>query len=223
MKKCVYTIAVDNWFPEICQITFPLIKAWSKKIGADFRIISETKLKSWPPNHQKFQIFELGKDYDWNIYLDADMIVDPIKMPDFTEYADPTFIYYESFLYPRDRYRMHPYFIRDGRNLGISDCFFISSSFTHDLWFPNFFTFDEARTFCLGEEREVSEFALNLNIARFGLKLASKMGYDKNHFHLQTTDDHNRIFNGGPKFLTKEEHVARALEKINDMGIQNVE
>lgn len=218
MEIAVYTVIIDNWFPELCEITVPLIAAWSEKIGADFQIISGKKFASWPPNYEKFQIWERGGNYHWNIYLDADMIVDPARLPDFTLNSDPTFVYYESRLWPSRQYKPHPYFIRYGLDFGISDCFFMSSMFTHDIWQPSEFSFEEARSYC-SIDRETSEFALNLNIARYGLKVATKIGYDKNHFHLQTTDDYNRQFNGGPKFLSKKEHVERALRKIREMGI----
>ena len=95
MLKSVYSIAINNWFPEMCQITLPLIERWAANIGADFSLISKAKFPNFPPNYEKMQIFEQGKDYDWNIYIDADMIVDPDRMPDFT-LQDPNYFYYES-------------------------------------------------------------------------------------------------------------------------------
>lgn len=222
MKKAVYSISVNNWFPEMCALTLPLMKAWAQKIGADFHLISEAKFKGFPPNYEKFQIADLGREYDWNIFIDADVLVDPVKMPDFTENADPTFIYYESALRPSQYYKKHHYFDRYGIDLGISDCFFITSQVTHDIWQP-LSPLEELKKYCFeGNERLVSEFNLNLNIARYGLKLASKIGYDKNHFHLQTTDDYNREYAGGPKTLSKEGHVERALAKMKEMGIEKI-
>jgi len=78
MEKCVYTIAIDNWFPELCNITFPLMRSWAGRIGADFKVIDEAKFPGFPPNYEKFQIWELGSDYDWNVYIDADMIIDAL-------------------------------------------------------------------------------------------------------------------------------------------------
>ena len=219
MKKCVHTIIVDNWFPEMCAITLPLMKAYAKKIGADLNIISKRLNPTWPVNYEKMQIWETGRGYVWNIYIDADIIIDPVRMPDFTELSDPRFFYYEAILSPKDQYQSHPYFIRDERNLGISDCFIMTSDLTHDLWHPALCDFDTAKRFCQGNERIVSEFNINLNIARFGLKGLTRIGYDDKHFHLQTTDDYNRQFNGGKCDMTKAEHLARALEKVKQMEI----
>ena len=222
MRKAVYTVSINNWFPELCALTLPLIKKWSEKIGADFHIISEAKFPNFPPNYEKFQIAELGQQCDWNIFIDADVIVDPVKMPDLTENSDPTFVYYESALRPSQYYKKHPYFERYGVDLGVSDCFLITSQFTHDIWQP-LNPLSELKKYCFEEnERLVSEFNLNLNIARYGLKLASKMSTDKYHFHLQTTDDYNREYAGGPKTLTREEHVERAKAKMNEMGIEQI-
>lgn len=219
MRKCVHTIVIDNWFPEMCEITLPLIKTWANNIGADFNLISQAKFPDFPPNYEKMQIWEMGKSYDWNIYLDADMIIDPKKMPDFT-LQDPKFFYYESRLLDLSQcYFPHPYFLRDGRSFGVSDCSLVTSTLTHDLWHPSEMTFAEAKKYCRIGQRVVSEFVINLNIAKFGLKGLGSIGSDKNHFHLQTTDDRDRIFNGGREKMTRAEHIARAKEIINKMNI----
>lgn len=218
MRKCVHTIAIDNWFPEMCAITLPLIKTWANKIGANFNIISKSSKSPWPP-YEKMQIWETGKDYDWNIYLDADMVVNPDKMPDFTQ-GDPKSFYYEAHLFINTCFNAHPYFIRHGGNVAISDCFVATSSMTHDLWCPPLMSFEEAEKYCRINKRMVSEFVIALNIARFNLKGVGSIGQDKNHFHLQTDDDYNRPFNGGKAKMTKEEHVTRALEMAKKMGIK---
>src|SRR3989344_5319340 len=219
MKKCVHTIVIDNWFPSMCAITLPLLRAYAQRIGADFNIISKTKFPDFPPNYEKMQIYELGKDYDWNIYIDADMVVDPEKMPDFT-LQDPKFFYYESRLSDLNTsYSPHQYFLRDGRNFGVSDCFLVTSKLNHDLWTPTDMSFFEAKKYCKLGGRAVSEFIINLNIARFNLEGWGSIGPDKNHFHLQTTDDRNRPWNGGKENMTKEEHIERAKEIVRKMGI----
>jgi len=147
------------------------------------------------------------------------MVVNPDKMPDFT-LQDQKFFYYEAHLFNNVCFQPHPYFIRDGRNVGVSDCFLISSAMTHDLWHPPIMDFEEAKKYCRLNERMVIEFVISLNIARFGLKGMGSIGPDKNHFHLQTTDNFNRPFNGGKKEMTKEEHIARALEMKKKLGIK---
>jgi hypothetical protein len=218
-RKCIHTVAIDGWFPELCEITIPLIKAWASRIGADFNLISAANFDGFPPNYEKFQIWRAGKEYEWNIYLDADMIVDPDRTRDPTT-QEPGFFYYESsILDPALSYRRHPYFLRDGRNFGVSDCFLATSSCVHDLWLPLEMTPGEAKQHIRGgDERMISELAINLNVARFGLKGFGSLGPIV-HFHLQTTDDRNRPFNGGRPAMTKEEHVAAARDRLSKMGI----
>ena len=87
-------------------------------------------------------------------------------------------------------------------------------------------TLTEAKKHCLLNERMVSEFAINLNIASFGLKGIGNIGLDKNHLHLQTSDDFNRQFNGGKSAMTKEERARRYRAKKNntrDLRIKELE
>jgi len=216
MRKCIHTIVINNWFPEMCAITIPLLKAYADRIGADLNIISKPIYNSWPYNYEKMQIWNSGTGYDWNYYIDADMIIDPINMPDFTEGANPEFFYFEAQLYPNHSYFAHPYFLRDGRNFGVSDCLLLTSSWTHDLWHPPIMNFEESKKYCRACERTVSEFTINLNIARFGLKGIGNIGHNKNHDHVMTT---SLTCNDLPANLTKEQYLDRALGMVKKMDI----
>lgn len=217
MKKCVHTIVIDGWFPEMCDITVPLIREWAFNIGADFNLISKAKFDGSTPNYEKMQIWETGSGYDWNVYLDADMVVNPDRMPDFTM-QDPRFFYYEARLYSiEESFFPHPYFHRCPDSIGVSDCFLAASSCVHDLWHPTI-TVEEAKALCRMDTRMMSEAAIALNIARFGLRGIGSIGPDKNHVHLQTTDDKNRPFNGGLENATKEDHLKRLVGIVRGMG-----
>ena len=41
MKKVIFTLSVDDYSPEITEITFPLMRYYARKIDAEFRIITE--------------------------------------------------------------------------------------------------------------------------------------------------------------------------------------
>ena len=79
MKKTIYTLQVDNFMPELTEITFKWMKVYAEKIGADFQVITERKFPHMPPNYEKFQIYELNKKNkdDWSIFFDADAIIHP--------------------------------------------------------------------------------------------------------------------------------------------------
>src|SRR5690606_3221046 len=77
MRKCLWTVAVNDYYPEVCAITFPFMERYAKKIGADFRVIRERKFNGFRPNFEKFQLFELGHEFDYNILIDADFLISP--------------------------------------------------------------------------------------------------------------------------------------------------
>ena len=56
MKKVVYTLALDGYPSEMTILTFPWIKRYAEKIGAEFQIIHERKNPAWPPTYEKTQI-----------------------------------------------------------------------------------------------------------------------------------------------------------------------
>lgn len=71
--------------PCAISLTLPNLKAYADRLKADFHVISERKFQDWPVVCEKQQIYELGKDYDWNISIDADMLVHP-QIDDFTSW-----------------------------------------------------------------------------------------------------------------------------------------
>ncbi len=84
MKKAVYTVNIGNYIPDISAITVPAFKAYAERIGADFIQITERKFSPFAFGYEKMQIYELGKDYDYNVYFDLDVIISP-KMFDVTD------------------------------------------------------------------------------------------------------------------------------------------
>lgn len=76
---------------KLLELTEPFMRRYAKKIGADFTAIRERKytplygFKEW--YFDVFQVYELTKDYDRVLYLDADILVNPIA-PDIFEIAD---------------------------------------------------------------------------------------------------------------------------------------
>ena len=77
MKKLLVTLNINDFDKEITELTFPYMKEYAQNIGADFYIIKERKFLNLPVMLEKFQIYDISKDYDWIIYLDADCIINP--------------------------------------------------------------------------------------------------------------------------------------------------
>ena len=118
MKKTIFTLNIDNYAPEICDITYPLIKRYARKIGADFHIIKERKFdKSLPPVIEKFQVYELSNGNDWSIYLDSDTLVHP-ETVDWTNFLNKDTVLFNGVDMGAVRWKYNELFLRDGRNIG---------------------------------------------------------------------------------------------------------
>ena len=109
----------NNYAPEITELTYPLIKHYAEKIGADFYTITERKFPNMPPVYEKMQIYDLGKkmENDWNIYIDSDALVHP-DFFDVTNFIKKDTVVHNGADMANNRWRYDKYFIRDGRNIG---------------------------------------------------------------------------------------------------------
>ena len=179
MKKTIFTLSVDNYAPEITELTFPLINQYADKIGADFAIITDRKFPDLPPVYEKIQLYELSRENDWTIFLDADTLVHP-DFPDITPLLHKDTVCFHGKDFAPVRWRYNNYFLRDGRNIGACNWFAIASDWCSDLWHPLEVPFDEAvqNIFPTLEERNtvvkrthlIDDYLLSYNIARYGLK-----------------------------------------------------
>jgi hypothetical protein len=177
-SKCIWTLNIDNYAPEITQTTYPYIKAWAHKIGADFQQITERKWPDAPATYEKLQLHWLGQDYDWNIYIDSDALVHP-DMFDPTRHIYPDTVMQYGHDLIGTRFRDNKYFRRDTRQISSCNWFTVASSDCLDLWHPlDDMNIQEA----LGEIRPqlkeidtcsdghlIDDYVLSRNIARYGL------------------------------------------------------
>ena len=60
LRKTIYTVNIGDYAPEICALTYPLMQAYARKIGADFHVIRERKFPAWPVVYEKLQVHELA-------------------------------------------------------------------------------------------------------------------------------------------------------------------
>ena len=182
IKKTVYTLNIDNFAPGICALTYPLIKYWANKIGADFHIITERKFPDYPVTYEKLQIYELGQEHknDWNIYIDSDALVHPETL-DWTVFLPKDTVSHNGKDFANIRWRYDKYFLRDGRHIGSCNWNTIASDWCIDLWKPLDISADEAisnifpivheHNTIITKEHLIDDYALSRNIARYGLKV----------------------------------------------------
>lgn len=178
-KKVIYTLNTGgNHTPEITAVTYPYIKLFADKIGADFRIIDERKWPEWPATYEKLQIFTEGRDYDWIYYIDSDALIHP-DMFDVTRHLHPdTVLQYGNDLIGT-RFKDNQYFRRDTRQISSCNWFTVAHVDCLDLWHPlEDMTVEEALKNIRPQLKEsptcsdghlIDDYVLSYNIARYGL------------------------------------------------------
>lgn len=194
MKKIIYTVAVDNYCPEICELTHPLIKHYAMKIGADFCVIDKRRWPDLPPVYEKLQIYYLAQEFnaDWNIYIDSDALVHP-DMFDVTNHIHKDTVMHNGMDMAGNRWRYDRFFQRDGRHIGSGNWFAVASDWCIDLWkppddlsyeqcleniFPTAFELmptmkrddKEIPKAVITRDHLIDDYILSRNIAKYGLK-----------------------------------------------------
>jgi len=217
-KKCIYTLNINGFAPEVTELTYPLIKAYAKKIEADFYIIKERKFPDWPPVYEKTQIYELAQEMenDWNIYIDSDALVHPDCI-DLTLLIPKDTVMHHGSDFSPIRWREDRFFHRDGRHIGSGNWLTLGSDWCIELWKPlDDLSLEEARQniFPTADERNagvfdpshlIDDYTLSRNIAKYGLKfmtvraLLEKIGFQ----------------GGGPFFW--HQYLAPAEVKVQEM------
>lgn len=183
MKKNIFTLNIGNYAPEITALTYPFLRHYAHKIGAEFQIITERKFPAWPVVYEKLQIFERGRDNDWNLYIDSDALVHP-DMFDPTDHLDRFTVGHNANDMAGNRWRYDRHFRRDGRHIGSCNWFTFASGDCIDLWRPletpleeameNIFPIvSETNSECFGKEHLIDDYTLSRNIAQFGLKFTT--------------------------------------------------
>jgi hypothetical protein len=184
VKKVVFTLNVDNYLPDLTEITLPYLKGWADKIEADFHVISERKFPDMPVTYEKFQIWDLAHgefaDRDWFIYLDLDALIHP-DCADFTAALPKDTTCSHGTDFTPNRFRPDKYFLRDGRFFGKGNWCAIFSDWCLDYYHPldditlaeavsNIFPTQDERNFGITAEHLIDDWLVSRNISRYGLK-----------------------------------------------------
>lgn len=184
MKKLVAVMCMDNWEPEITSRTFPLLRHYAKKIGADFWLIDERKYPDCPIGYERFQIYDVADQYDWVLQIDADLVMHP-DMPDVTSFVNKDTILISRPDHAAKRFQGDPLFWRDGRYISVPGFFTVTSDWCRDFWrLPDDLTPQEAIARVTPLEHEwdrwektvvdgshlVVDYIWSRNVARYGLK-----------------------------------------------------
>jgi hypothetical protein len=181
-KKTIFVMRVNDYAPEICDITYPWIKRYAKKIDADFHIITERKFPHLPVVSEKLQIYELAQqmENDWNIYIDSDTLVHP-ECIDFTQHLNKDTIMQFGADMSGIRWKYDRFFRRDGRYIGTCNWFTIFSDWCIEMFKPlDDMTLEEVlqsvyptviEMNCgITHEHLTDDYVISRNVAKYGLK-----------------------------------------------------
>ncbi len=183
MKKVIYSLDI-NYDKEMISLTKPHLEAWAKKIDAELVYITERKFPDMPPNYEKFQIYELGKDNDFSIFIDADCLISK-DMPDITQFMDKNEVVFSRTDFANFRFKYDKYFERDGRNIGACTWCVIVTKNTIDAWKPihlqdditeqqiydSIYPITIEKNQNIDSKHLMDDYLVSRNIAKFGLKV----------------------------------------------------
>lgn len=182
LVKTLWTLNIGDYAPKVRAITYPFLRRYAEKIGADFREITQRRFPEWPVTYEKLQIHELGRESDWNIYIDADTLVHP-DFFDLTEHLPMDTVCQNGKDSAAWRWRYDDYFRRDGRGIGACNWFTVASRWCLDLWRPleidpvtvmaRIYPQANERLSGIAARHLIDDFALSRNIARYGLKFTT--------------------------------------------------
>lgn len=216
-KKTLFTLNIDKYSKEITDLTYPLLKYYAHKIGADFYVITERKFPGWPVVYEKLQIYELGQQMgnDWNIYIDSDAIIHPETI-DWTAFLKKDTVAHNGNDFASIRWKYDNYFLRDGRNIGSCNWFTIGSNWCIDLWKPLDISLEEAldninptvpeQNTVITKDHLIDDYTLSRNIARYGLKFKTLMNL-QNELDLRDANFHWHVYD-----VTTDEKIRQIKE-----------
>ena len=194
-KRLLATTAVCNYRPEICALTFPNLRRYAERCGADFAVITDRKYPEWHPAYEKLQVHDLAKNYDFTLLIDADMALHP-RFPDLYESMRPgacsSWMEYKISGGPESlilwSVEGDRYFLRDGRNLGLCGAFVGCTSWTYDVFKPldSHFRPSDVEPF-LYRPAIVDEWVMSRNVAKYGLKVDSLWPSKEGIYHADVT------------------------------------
>ena len=178
MKKALVTLDI-NYNKDITNLTYPYMRKYAEKIGADFVIMNERKFPHLSPNMEKFQLYEISANYDWTIFIDADALIHP-NCPDVTEIYKKDCVIFNRYDYYPFRFKHNNYVRRDGRNIAATTWICIFSDLTRHAWKPHenpeqfldqINPMDLEKNFGYEPKHILDDYLVSRNISKYGLKV----------------------------------------------------
>jgi hypothetical protein len=197
-RKTIFTLNTDpDSYKEVTDLTYPFLKYYAKKIGADFYEITERKFpEAKSVTYEKCQVYQLAQDLEceWTYFIDADALIHPDTM-DFTVHINKDTVMHHGSDLASFRWKYDKYFMRDGRHIGSCTWFIVASDWCLDIYKPlddmtleeaykNIFPISSERACNVEPWRLIEDYVFSRNIAKYGLKfitvadLLKQMNFD---------------------------------------------
>lgn len=175
MKIELFVVDID-YSQEISSLTLPGLEAYANFIGAKFTRITTRRFPTYPISYEKMQVYESGKDNDWNILLDCDMLIKEGMYNVIDLIPDDTYIgtwqsYWEPNLYNNR-----------GIDITVAANFLVVPKRCHNIFKP--LDVVEKPELWLKEMSKIDEFCLSLNRQNYGYKLTG----------IELPNSYNRLF-----------------------------
>ena len=93
VKRALVTISIGELGREMGAISHPLMKAYAKKVGADFIVLDSPKYKNiyGKYTYEKLNCYQLLNDYERILYVDSDVLISPDSPCLFTQVPNHIF------------------------------------------------------------------------------------------------------------------------------------
>jgi hypothetical protein len=172
VKAEIFVVNIDNYFPELCEISLPTIDAYAKKIGGKMTIISSREYTrehyGFPVTVEKLQAVKSEADYV--LIVDADMIIHP-DFWDITRIISSTTIGAWMSYDAKNLFGEHEYFDRFGQYRGIATNFLV----VPQIWKNDILSFDRQEALAgfktIKRSFILDEYIVSLHAAKYGARL----------------------------------------------------
>jgi hypothetical protein len=214
-KKVIFTLnTAPDEYKEVTDLTYPFLKYYAHKIGAEFYEIKDRKFPDAKSiTYEKCQVFQLAQDMgcEWVYFIDADALIHPDTM-DFTVHIPKDTVMHHGNDLATFRWRYDKYFLRDGRHIGSCTWFIVASEWCLDIFRPlddmkleeaykNIFPISGEIKAGIEPWRLIEDYVYSRNIAKYGLKyisvdtLLKSMGLDSGalFYHQYAMDTQEKV------------------------------
>jgi hypothetical protein len=205
-SKCVHIIGPPIVSEEVAEIAMPRIHAYANRIGADVNVIGDKReFPSYPIAYERLQIYEAGREYEWNLSIDSDLLLGS-DLIDPTAYLEPRKVSLMLSFPASECFSVdNRFFARDARNVLPVQWFLVASHLTHELWEP-LKGEPSIHIGAVAELNRMAEYAYAYNVAKYGLELSGVFPPSVKVFRAEPSKDGQR---------TAEEV---ALDKLREWG-----